>query len=95
MAGPLGRERVLDLLELVSGPRVLGLRVVVEVEHALLVHDHVLEHRSVGPRHPEDLGLRIFREANHFRVAAVLDVEDALVTPSVLVVADQVPLRVG
>ena len=34
MAGALRRERVRDLLELVRGARVLGLRVVVEVERA-------------------------------------------------------------
>ena len=36
MPGPLRLERVRDALQLVGGPRVLGLRVVVEVDHAAL-----------------------------------------------------------
>ena len=39
-----------------------------------------------------DLGLGLGREADHLRVAAALEVEDAGVAPAVLVVADQLPL---
>ncbi len=95
VAGPLGRERVRDLLELVGGSRVLRLRVVVQVEHAALVHDHVLEHRAPATRGLVDLRLGLGREADHLRVAAALDVEDPLLAPAVLVVADQVPLWIG
>ena len=95
MAGALRRQRVRDLLELVRGARVLGLRVVVEVEDAALVHDDVLEHGAERARRPVDLRLRLGREADHLRVAAAFEVEDAVVRPAVLVVADQVALRIG
>ena len=51
--------------------------------------DDVLEDRPEGVRRREDLGLGLGREADHLRVAAALDVEDARVAPAVLVVADQ------
>ena len=95
MPRALLRERVRDLLELVGAAGVLGLRVVVEVEHAALVDDDVLEHRAERARGGVDLRLRLRREADHLRVAAALEVEDAAVAPAVLVVADQVPFGVG
>ena len=95
MAGALRRQRVRDLLELVGRACVLGLRVVVEVEDAVLVDRDVLEDRAEGASRPVDLRLGGGREPDHLRVAAALDVEDARVAPAVLVVSDQEPLRVG
>ena len=88
-------QRVRDALELVRRARVLGLRVVVEIEDAALVHDDVLEHRAERARRREDLRLRLLGEPDHLRVAAALEVEDPGVAPAVLVVADQGALRVG
>src|SRR5581483_4087866 len=95
MTGPLRRQRVRDLLELVGGARVLGLRVVVEVEDPALVDGHVLEDGPERPRRAVDLRLCLGGEPDHLRVAAALQVEDAAVAPAVLVVADQRPLRIG
>ena len=95
MPGALRRQRIRDLLELVGGARVLGLRVVVEIEHATLVHDDVLEDRPERLRHPVDLGLGLGREPDHLRVAAALEVEDTVVAPAMLVVADQLARRIG
>ena len=95
MARPLLRQRVRDLLELVRGAGVLGLRLVVQVEDAALVHDDVLEHRAERVRRLVDLGLRIGGEPDHLRVAAALEVEDAGVAPAVLVVADEAALGIG
>ena len=91
----LRRQVVRDLLELVGGARVLRLRVVVEVEHAALVHDDVLEHRPERLRRAVDLGLGLRGQPDHLRVAAAFHVEDAVVRPAVLVVADQMALGVG
>ena len=55
--------------------------------------DHVLEHRAEASRRRVDLRLGLGGEADHLRVAAALEVEDAVVAPAMLVVADQVPLR--
>ena len=95
MAGALRRQRVRDLLELVGGAGVLGLRAVVEVDDAALVEDDVLEDRPERARRLVDLGLGLGGEIDHLRVAAALEVEDAVVAPAVLVVADQRPLRIG
>ncbi len=59
MAAALCGEGIGDLLELVRGSGVLGLRVVVEVEDATLVHHHVLEHRAERARRRIDLRLRL------------------------------------
>ena len=95
MARALRRQRVRDLLELVGRARVLRLRVVVEVDDAALVDDDVLEDRPEGAGRLVDLGLRLGGEADHLRVAAALEVEDAVVAPAVLVVADQRALGIG
>ncbi len=43
----------------------------------------------------EDLGLALAPQADHLGVAAALEVEDAVVAPAVLVVADQRALGIG
>ena len=58
------------------------------------IHDDVFEHRAEADRVP-DLRLVLPREANALGVAAAFEVEDAVVAPAVLVVADQAALRVG
>ena len=88
-------EMVRDLLELVGGAGVLGLREVVEVDGAALIDDDVLEDRPERARRPVDLGLRLRVEADHLGVAAALEVEDAVPAPAVLVVADQRAVRLG
>ena len=86
---------VRDLLERIGGAGVLGLRVVVEVDDTTLVHDDVLEDRPEGPRGLVDLRLGLGRESDHLGVAAALEVEDPVLAPAVLVVADQVSRGVG
>ncbi len=95
MPSTLRRQRVRDLLELVGGTRVLRLRAVVQVDDSLLVEDDVLEDRPERARHPVDLGLGVGRQVDHLRVAAALEVEDAVCAPAVLVVADQGALGIG
>ena len=95
MSRHLRRMGVRDLLELVGRARVLGLRVVVEVDHAALVHRDVLEDRPEGVRRAEDVRLGLGRKPDHLGVAAALDVEDAVRAPPVLVVADEAARRVG
>ena len=82
MPGHLRPQRVRDPLQLVGGARVLGLRVVVEVDHAAVVDGDVLEHGAEGLRRLEDLGLGLGGEPDHLRVAPALDVEDAVARPS-------------
>ena len=89
------RQRVGDPLQLVRRARVLGLLVAVQVEPSPLVDDDVLEQRPEGPRRRVDLRLRLGREPDHLRVAAALEVEDAVVPPAVLVVADQPSPGIG
>ena len=54
----------------------------------LLVIDHVFEHRA-KPQRLINLGLRIWREVNSLGVTAAFDIEDAVIGPAVLVVADE------
>jgi hypothetical protein len=85
-----------DVVDRVRGPRVLGDRAVVEVDLAgALVEDHVLEDRPEHLGRLVDLRLALPRQADGLRVAAALEVEDAVVAPAVLVVADEATARVG
>src|SRR5258708_36217317 len=95
MTGALFAMRVRDLLELVRRARVLGLRGVVEVERSALVNHNVLEDRPERAHHLVDLRLGRRRQADHLRVAAALEVEDAGVAPPVLVVTDEQTLGIG
>ena len=58
-----------------------------------LEHD-VLQHGAEAQR-LEDVRLALRRQVDRLGVAAAFDVEDAVVAPAVLVVADEVALRIG
>src|SRR5690606_40912356 len=70
--------------------RILRVRVVVEGGHARMrVDDGVLEDRAEAAARRVDERLALGREADHLRVVAALEVEDAVLGPAVLVVADE------
>src|SRR5262245_22012273 len=90
------QQRVVDELERIGSTRVLGRRVVVEIE---LTRDRVagdvFEQRAEAPRSRVDLRLGFGRQANRLRVAATFEVEYPVVAPTVLVIANQTPVRVA
>ena len=61
----------------------------------LLVDHHVFEHGAEAMGRRKNLGLGLGRQPDGFRVAAAFEVEDASVAPAVLVVADQLAMRIG
>ena len=93
---PHAREdRVGDKVDRVRRARVLGLLVGVVVGHARLrVVDDVFQDRAEALRRGVDLRLRFLVDADRLGVAAALEVEDAALTPAVLVVADEPARRV-
>ena len=96
MAGHAGLGGVGDHVDRVGGPRVLGQRVIVQVEYPRIgVDHHVLEHRAELPRRGVDLRLCLLGQADHLGVTAALEIEHAAVAPPVLVVSDQRALGVG
>lgn len=86
---------VLDVLNRVGAASVLGEGGVVVVDNASLrVENDVLEDGAELDG-VENIRLLLSGEANALGVAAALNVEDAAVTPAVLIVANQSALRVG
>ena len=87
-------DDLLDVIDRVADAGVLGDFLVGEVDLALLVDGYVLEER-VAVDGAVDVGLCLLVEVDDLGVAAAFEVEDALVVPAVLVVADQQAFRVG
>src|SRR5271166_2367045 len=86
---------VVDELHRIGGACVFRLAVVVVVRDAgVRVERHILKHATEPQRVP-DLRLVLLRKLDALGVASALEVEDAVGTPSVLVVADEVARRVG
>ena len=85
---------LLDELDRVGAARVLRDAGVGEVDGAVLFEHDVLQHRAEAQR-LEDVRLVFRRQVDRLGVAAAFDVEDAVVAPAVLVVADEVPLGIG
>ena len=73
---------------------VLGHALVGEIDVALSVQSDVLQ-QSVALDGVVDVGLRVLVQVDDLSVAAALEVEDAVVVPAVLVIADEQTLRVG
>ena len=96
MAGHLRRQVIFDVVQGIGAAGVFGERVVVEIEPARERVEHdVFQDGAEAARAGVDLRLGLGREANDLGVAAVLEIEDAVFAPAVLVVADQVARGVG
>ena len=92
-----GGNRANDVLDVVDGvghAGVLGDGLVSEVDLALGVDGNVLQ-QSVALDGVVDVGLGVLIQVDDLSVAAALEVEDAVVVPAVLVIADEQTLRVG
>ena len=88
-------HRIVDEVQRVRGARVLRDLVGIEIQQARLrIHGHVLQHRAEADGVP-DLRLVLARKAYALGVAAAFEIEDAVVAPAVLVIADQAALGVG
>ena len=89
-----GADDVLDVVDGVGDAGVLGHALVGEIDVALSVQSDVLQ-QSVALDGVVDVGLRVLVQVDDLSVAAALEVEDAVVVPAVLVIADEQTLRVG
>ena len=92
-----GGNRANDVLDVVDGVRnagVLGDGLVSEVDLALGIQRDILQQR-VALDGIVDVRLGVLVKVDDLGVAAALEVEDAVIVPAVLVVADQQALRVG
>ena len=86
---------VVDELDRIRASCVLRQRGVVQIQRAAIrINHHVFQNRAEPASGRVDLRLGLGRELDHLRVAAAFEIEDAGVAPSVLVVADETPLRV-
>src|SRR4051812_822850 len=96
MAPHAVEDRVRDEVDWIRGASVLGLLVAVVVgDPRVWVVDDVLQDGAEALGGGVDLRLRLLMNADRLRVAPALEVEDATVAPSMLVVADQPARRLG
>src|SRR5215472_5696720 len=94
MSANAGNNRILDEIHGVSRARILRLAVVVVVWNTRVgIERNVLEHAAKAQRIP-NLGLVLLRQLDALRVASAFEVEHAVSTPAMLVVADQIARRV-
>src|SRR6266487_829726 len=96
MSCPLFRDGIRDKLQGIRRARIFRDRVVIQINEAShRVKGNVLENR------PKSFGCRInlrlsrFRESDHFSIASALKIENTVVTPAMLIVANKASSRVG
>ena len=85
---------VLNMIDRIRNTSVLGYALVSEVYLSVLVNCYVFK-QSVACDSAVDVGLRLFVKIDNLSIAAAFVVEDALVVPSVLVVADELTFGIG
>ena len=85
---------IVDMIDRVGDAGVLGLAVVVIIDAAVFAHHDVLQQR-IAADSAIDFRLRLLREFDGLGVAAAFKVENAVVVPAVLVVANQLAFRIG
>src|SRR5262249_44428066 len=86
--------RVLDEFYRISAASVLRNADVCIIYQMVLIEHHVLEHRAKTER-LEDLRFVLGRQIDGLGVATPFDVENALVTPAMLIVANETAFGVG
>ncbi len=96
MAGDAGRAGVGDGVERISGAGVFRQPAIVEVRGSGGgVEGDVFQNGAKAIGGGEDFGLGFLREADCFGVAAAFEVEDAVLGPAVLVVAEKRAVGIG
>ena len=60
----------------------------------VFIEDHVFEYRAEAQR-LENVRFALGREVDRLRVAAAFDIKDTIVAPAMLIVADEMTLRIG
>jgi hypothetical protein len=89
-----GIFRVLNELYGICAAGVLGDARVRVVDVVVLIEHHVFEHGAETKR-LEDVGFALGCKVDGLGVAAAFDVKDAVVAPAMLVIADEMALRIG
>src|SRR2546425_355725 len=85
-----------DEIERIGRAGIFRLRAVVEIRHAGVRVEHdVFQHRAETLTGGIDLRLGLARQLDALGVAAAFEIEDAVLAPAVLVVADQRALGIG
>src|SRR4051812_11892995 len=94
MASDARDLRIADKLDRIRPTRIQSDAGVGVVDTVILVEHHVFQHRAEAER-LENVRLALGGEVDRLRVAATFDIEDAIVAPAVLVVADEMALWIG
>ena len=90
------RRSVGDELDGIRATAVLGEAVVIEIDFTGGGIDHdIFQHGAEALGRGENLGLGLWREADHLGVAATFEVEHGGIRPAMLIVADQRAAGVG
>ena len=82
------------MLDWVRNASVLSHALIVEVDHAISVNGNVLQ-QCIALDSVIDIRLRILVQLDNLCIATTLEVEHAIVVPSVLIVTNQQTLRIG
>src|SRR5258705_11685594 len=90
-AGDFG---ILNELYRIRAPGILGDTCIREVHMLVVVQNHVFQHGAETQR-LEDIRFALRCEVDCFRVATAFNVEDAFITPAMLVVSDELTLGIG
>src|SRR4051812_38533937 len=88
MTGDARHLRIADELDRICAAGVerdAGIRV---VDAMILIEDDILQH-CAETEGLKDIGLALRGKVDRLRVAAALDVEDTIVAPAVLIIADE------
>ena len=93
-SGAHGADDLLDVLDGIRDAGVLGNALISEVDFAVGIDGNVLE-ESVAADGVVDVGFGVFVEVDNLGIAAALEVEDALVVPAVLIVANEEAFGIG
>src|SRR5579863_2257137 len=96
MPRTLLRHRVFDIRERVGCASILGHAVVIQIETAgNRIEADVFQDGAEAAGATVDLGFGFRRKPNYLRIAAIFKVENTVITPAVLVIADEPAVRIG
>ena len=85
---------IVDVINRIGDAGVLCFAAVGVINAAIFAHDHVFQQR-IAADGAVDLRLSLLRKVDGFSVATALEVKHAIIVPAVLIIADQLAVRIG
>ncbi len=91
------RHRLNNIINVINGVRntgVLGFGCIIKIHFTVCCHDHILQ-ECIPANGIEDIRFTLLAQVNGLGITTTFEIKDAIVIPSMLIIANKGPLGIG